>query len=77
MRYLLLVVLGTIGLLTLSSPARAEQSVVEQWGAPTVKGNRIVDKHGNPFIVRGMSLYWSQWKGQFYNPDAIKWLRDD
>jgi len=24
-----------------------------------------------------MSLYWSQWKGQFYNPDCIKWLRDD
>jgi endoglucanase len=69
--------LSIIGLLILGLPLQAQPSVAEQLGAPTVKGNQIVDKNGNPFVVRGMSLYWSQWKGQFYNPDAIKWLRDD
>ena len=69
--------LAIIGLLTVALSAQAQQSVVSQHGALAVKGNRIVDKNGDPFVVRGMSLYWSQWKGQFYNPDCIKWLRDD
>ena len=51
--------------------------MVEQYGRIGVKGNRVVDKNGDPVVLRGMSLYWSQWKGQFYNPDCIKWLRDD
>ena len=52
-------------------------SFVELHGRLAVKGNRVVDEHGKPVVLRGMSLYWSQWKGQFYNPQAIKWLRDD
>ncbi len=56
---------------------KGSPSVVEQHGQLSVKGNRIVDKNGKPVILRGMSLYWSQWKGQFYNANAIKWLRDD
>ncbi len=50
---------------------------VELHGRLAVKGNRVVDEHGQSVVLRGMSLYWSQWKGQFYNPDAVKWLRDD
>jgi endoglucanase len=42
-----------------------------------VAGNRIVDQHGRPVQLRGMSLFWSQWKPQYYNADAIKWLADD
>jgi len=57
--------------------ARGEPSVVEQHGRLGVQGNRIVDKNGQPVILRGMALYWSQWKGQFYNTNAVKWLRDD
>jgi endoglucanase len=51
--------------------------MVEQHGALSVKGNRIVDQAGKPVILRGMALYWSQWKGQFYNPSAVKWLVQD
>jgi endoglucanase len=40
-------------------------------------GNRIVDQQGDTVVLRGMSLYWSQWQGSFYNEDAIRWLRDD
>ena len=68
-------VLAAILLSASSSPA--QESVVQKHGQLSVKGNRIVDKDGNPVILRGMSLYWSQWKGQFYNADCIKWLRDD
>lgn len=56
---------------------RAGESPVQRHGQLAVKGNRIVDKDGQPVVLRGMSLYWSQWKGQFYNLEAIKWLRDD
>jgi endoglucanase len=53
------------------------QTPVEKYGQLSVKGNRIVDKNGNPVELRGMSFYWSQWIGKFYNVDCVKWLRDD
>jgi endoglucanase len=27
--------------------------------------------------LRGMSFFWSQWIGKYYNYDCVKWLRDD
>jgi endoglucanase len=54
-----------------------QQSIVAKRGQLSVKGNRIVDKDGNPVVLRGMSLFWSQWMGQYYNAEAVKWLRDD
>jgi len=63
--------------LVLASTGLGEETVVQQHGQLSVKGNRIVDKNGQPVVLRGMALYWSQWKGQFYNTNAVKWLRDD
>jgi endoglucanase len=54
-----------------------DKKVVEKSGQLQVVGNQIVDQQGNPVILRGMSLFWSQWMGQYYNYDCIKWLRDD
>lgn len=54
-----------------------QQSAVERHGQLRVDGNRIVDQHGRPVQLRGMSLFWSQWKPQYYNADAVRWLRDD
>jgi endoglucanase len=53
------------------------QTAVEQYGQLSVKGNKIVDKNGNPVQLKGMSLFWSQEIGKYYNYSAIKWLRDD
>ena len=65
-------------LLALVLPAAAHaETVVERHGRLQVHGNRVVDTHGKPFAVRGMSLFWSQWKPAFYNRDAISWLRKD
>ncbi|RYG07591.1 MAG: hypothetical protein EON96_21320, partial [Caulobacteraceae bacterium] len=58
------------------SSAHAE-SVVERHGRLQVQGNRIVDAHGDPVALHGMSLFWSQWQPQFYNRRAIQWLADD
>jgi endoglucanase len=53
------------------------QTAVEKYGQLSVKGNKIVDKNGNPVQLKGMSLFWSQEIGKYYNYSAIKWLRDD
>jgi len=46
-------------------------------GLLKVKGNRIVDQHGEEVQLRGMSMFWSQWKGKYYTPQVVKWLVED
>lgn len=75
-RWLVAVLLAAVSLGAPSS-INAAPTPVERHGALRVKGNRIVDQHGEPVVLRGMSLFWSQWQGQFYHPDVIRWLRDD
>lgn len=65
-----------IFLLGFAVPAAAE-TPVERHGQLRVDGNRIVDHSGQPVMLRGMSLFWSQWQPQYYNASAIRWLRDD
>jgi endoglucanase len=55
----------------------ADTTIVQRFGALRTVGNRVVDKNGNPAVLRGMSLFWSQWMGQFYNHDCVQWLRND
>ncbi|HEX8485330.1 glycoside hydrolase family 5 protein [Sphingomonas sp.] len=52
-------------------------SIVARHGHLHVRGNRVVDAHGNPVTLRGNSLFWSQWQPAFYNRDAIAWLKRD
>ncbi|HUU91647.1 MAG TPA: glycoside hydrolase family 5 protein [Phycisphaerae bacterium] len=52
-------------------------SIVAEHGQLRVEGHRIVGKSGKPVALHGMSLFWSQWMGQYYNAEAVKWLRDD
>lgn len=72
----LIVAAAASACLLLIAPARA-QSFVAQHGALRVEGNKVVDSHGSPITLRGMALYWSQWKPAFYNAQCPKWLRDD
>ncbi len=53
------------------------QSFAARHGALKVQGNKIVDAQGQMITLRGMALYWSQWKPAFYNAQCLKWLRDD
>ena len=52
-------------------------TAVRRHGRLAVRGNTIVDQHGRPVVLRGMSLFWSQWGGTYYDADCVKWLRDD
>ncbi|HEV8504438.1 MAG TPA: glycoside hydrolase family 5 protein [Chitinophagaceae bacterium] len=42
-----------------------------------VQGNLIVGEDGKPVQLQGMSLFWSQWIGKYYNAKAIRWLKHD
>lgn len=53
------------------------QTPVEKHGFLSVKDGKLVDKSGEVVVLRGMSLFWSQWMPQYYNADAIAWLVDD
>lgn len=68
--------LAFAALLLLPSAALAE-TPVERHGQLRLEGTRLVDQHGEPVTLRGMSLFWSQWAPQYYNADAVRWLKDD
>ncbi|MBX3009005.1 MAG: glycoside hydrolase family 5 protein [Melioribacteraceae bacterium] len=52
-------------------------TIVEKYGILKVDGNKIVDKNGEAVSLIGMSLFWSQWGGEFYNQSCIEWLVKD
>ncbi|MBO0592409.1 glycoside hydrolase family 5 protein [Cellulophaga sp. E16_2] len=54
-----------------------DTNVVEAYGQLSVSGNKIVDKNNNPIQLRGMSLFWSQWMGQYYTTGTVDWLQTD
>ena len=53
------------------------QSFVEEHGQLAVKGTQLVDARGEPVVLRGMSFGWHVWWPQFWNGDAVKWLKED
>jgi endoglucanase len=61
----------------ITGSTQSEKTVVGYLGYIHTKGSTIVDKNGNPVALHGMSLFWSQWGGSFYNESCIRWLRDD
>jgi endoglucanase len=58
-------------------PAAPPGSPVAWHGALAVSGGRIVDAHGAPVTLRGMSLFWSQWAPQYYSAETVAWLASD
>jgi len=56
------------------------QTPVQENGALSVTGNRIVNKDNNPVSFSGGSLFWSNngWGGErYYNFSAVGWLASD
>ncbi len=59
------------------SQTTSAQTAVEEYGQLNVAGKYIIDKNDNQVQLRGMSFFWSMWKGQYYTYNTVKWLRDD
>jgi endoglucanase len=52
-------------------------SPVAEHGALSVQGGKVVDAHGRPVTLRGMSLFWSQWEPEYYSRETVDWLARD
>jgi len=46
-------------------------------GPLSVSGNKIVNQSGEPVSFAGMSFFWSNWAGGYYNADCVNWLVQD
>ncbi|WED66827.1 glycoside hydrolase family 5 protein [Synoicihabitans lomoniglobus] len=57
--------------------ASSSVGAVSVHGRLRTAGNQIVGKHGEPVSLAGMSFFWSQWKGEFYQPSTVAWLKAD
>lgn len=77
MRMRLVFALIVVVMSNMGSVAVSAQTPVERYGQLRVEGNQIVDKNGKPVQLRGMSFFWSQWMGRFYNKKTVSWLVDD
>lgn len=56
---------------------QTDTTIVDKWGRLTTDGNKIVDQNQNEVVLRGMSLFWSNWGGFYYAAETIKWLKED
>jgi endoglucanase len=64
--------------IAVSAAASSEtDSFVDRHGQLSVKGTQLVDAHGEPIVLRGMSFGWHIWWPQFWNADVVSWMRDD
>ncbi|MHA3789411.1 glycoside hydrolase family 5 protein [Flavobacterium hauense] len=52
-------------------------SQVKEHGQLSVKGTQLIDKNGKHVMLRGMSYGWHSFWPRFYNPQSVKWLKDD
>lgn len=54
-----------------SAPKPQLATFVERHGMLRVHEGKIVDVEKQPVQLKGMSLFWSQWSGAFWNKDAV------
>jgi len=66
-----------IAMLALCAACAGAATPVATHGWLSVQGNRVVDEHGNPANLRGMSFFWSQWIGKYWNANVVDWLVKD
>ena len=50
---------------------------VKSHGKLRVDGVHLVDEHGSPVVLRGMSFGWHNFWPRFYNANAVRWLHKD
>lgn len=56
---------------------RVSSPAVSYHGALRVAGGKVVNSRGESLQLRGMSLFWSQWMGQYWNRSLVDWLVSD
>ncbi len=77
MSHMLSLLAAAILKLPLLAADEAAAPPVVAHGELHVSGSRLVDAHRNPVVLRGCSLFWSQWQPRFWNEDCVAWLAGD
>nr|AFN89566.1 cellulase 5B [Anoplophora chinensis] len=54
----------------------AGQETVSKHGKLSVKGANIVNQNGEIVQLKGMCLYWSIWKPQYWNEETVQGIHD-
>lgn len=60
-----------------SASAGSPITPVEKYGKLKVSGVNIFSQTGDSVQLTGMSLFWSQWIGKYYNKHCVEWLATD
>ncbi len=60
-----------------STEAASAGTPVQAHGKLSIVGSELRDEHGAVVQLRGMSLFWSQWSGQFWNDGVVGTLAKD
>jgi endoglucanase len=60
-----------------TAEAAVATTFVGEHGALRAVGGKIVDARGTPTVLKGMSLFWSQWGSTYWNAGAVETLRKD
>lgn len=60
-----------------NNDSKKATTVVEAYGQLSIAKNKIINQNNNPIQLRGMSLFWSQWMGQYYTAETVNWLKED
>ena len=64
------------GLLVFSACALA--TPISEHGQLSLKGFDVVDKNGQPYVLRGMSFFWDDWGFEkFFTEGAVKTIAND
>ncbi len=54
-----------------------EDNPVAAYGQLSVANGKLVDELGVPVQLKGMSFFWSQWIGKYWNSNVVNHLADD
>ena len=53
-------------------------SPISEHGQLSLKGFDVVDKNGQPYVLRGMSFFWDDWGFEkFFTEGAVKTIAND
>lgn len=69
--------LVAICLIDVSLSKNAAEETVSKHGQLSVSGKNLVNKNGEIVQLKGMALYWSQWKPQYWTSDTVQNIHDN
>ncbi len=58
-------------------PLNPDARPVRVHGNLSVKGVQLIDEHGRPVVLNGVSYGWHNWWPRFWNRDCVDWLAAD